>query len=148
VGWRQAYAAAVGLALVAGLAGPVAAAARSELPLGGDHGAYDGIDDLTACIEAEAPPGAVLYHYWLGYHYRFYLFGAPLRLHWYPHLRDLARDATIYRREPRFIALPSFRDTEAVPAALASAGIDLEKVCDTVRRDDSVSFELFRLVGP
>ncbi len=146
--WRRAYAAGIGLALVLMLARPVWLATQSELPLGGDHGAYDGIDAVAAYMRSEAPPGSVLYHYWLGYHYRFYLNGAPLRQHWYPDLEDLARDATIYRREPRYIAFPSWRDGVPAQAALASAGINLAPVLETTRRDGSVSFRLYRLEGP
>jgi 4-amino-4-deoxy-L-arabinose transferase-like glycosyltransferase len=146
--WRQVYALALGLALGLALTGPVVAATRGELPLGGDHGAYDGIDDVAAYMRTRAEPGAVLYHYWLGYHYRFYLYSAPLRLHWYPDLADLAHDATVYRREPRYIAFPSWRDGGPATAALAEAGIRLEPVLETTRRDGSVSFRLYRLEGP
>jgi 4-amino-4-deoxy-L-arabinose transferase-like glycosyltransferase len=146
--WRLAYAAGAGLALLLLLSAPVWRAARSELPLGGDHGAYDGIEQVAAWMRREAPPGSVLYHYWLGYHHRFYLYGAPLRQHWYPDLEDLARDATIYRREPRYIAFPSWRDSTAAAAALNEAGIRLEPVLETARRDGSVSFRLYRLEGP
>ncbi|MGD9146956.1 MAG: glycosyltransferase family 39 protein [Anaerolineae bacterium] len=147
--WGQrVYVVAVSLLLVASLSGPVVRAVRSELPVGGDHGAYDGIDHLATYMRTQAPPGSVLYHYWLGYHYRFYLYDAAQRLHWYPDLEDLARDAHVYRREPRYIALPSFRDTAPVEAALAEAGIRLEPVYETVRRDGSVSFRLYRLEGP
>ncbi|MGD9048637.1 MAG: hypothetical protein PVF77_11350 [Anaerolineae bacterium] len=145
---RRAYVMAISLVLLATLSGPLAQAVRSELPLGGDHGAYDGIDHLATYIRSQAPPGSVLYHYWLGYHYRFYLYDAALRLHWYPDLEDLARDAYVYRREPRYIALPSFRDTGPVEAALAEAGIGLEPVYETMRRDGTVSFRLYRLEGP
>jgi hypothetical protein len=146
--WRRVYAAGLGLVLVLALTGPARQAAHSRLPFGGDHGAYDGIDELAAALRAEAPPGSVLYHHWLGYHYRFYLYGAPLREHWYPDLADLVRDATVYRREPRYLAFPSWRDGAPVEAALAQAGIGLETVLETVRRDGSVSFRLYRLVGP
>ena len=146
--WRAAYAAAVAAVLVASLVAPALQAARSELPLGGDHGAYDGIDDLAAYARAHLPPGSVLYHHWLGYHYRFYLYGAPLRLHWYPDLDDLVRDATIYRREPRYIAFPSWRDGQLADAALAGAGIRLVPVFESVRRDGTTSFRLYRLEGP
>ena len=142
------YAIAVSVVLIAMLAGPALAAARSELPLGGDHGAYDGIDDLADYMRAQAPPDSVLYHYWLGYHYRFYLYGAPLRLHWYPDLEDLARDAQIYRREPRYIAFPSWRDAEPIVSALNRADISLVPVFQTTRRDGTVSFDLYRLDGP
>ncbi|MBN1660595.1 MAG: glycosyltransferase family 39 protein [Anaerolineae bacterium] len=123
-------------------------AARGAWPAGGDHGAYDGIDQVTAYMHTEAPPGSVLYHYWLGHHYRFYLHGAPLRLHWYPDPADLVHDATVYRREPRYIAFPSFRDGTAARAALEEAGIGLVPVLETTRRDGSVSFVLYRMAGP
>ncbi len=146
--WRPVAAAGLGLLLAASLAQPVARAANSELPLGGDHGAYDGIDQLAAYFRANAPPGAVLYHYWLGYHYHFYLHGALLRLHWYPDPADLVHDATVYRREPRYIAFPSFRDGSQARGALAAAGIELVPVYETRRRDGTVSFRLYRLEGP
>jgi len=146
--WHRLYAVIVSVALIAMLASPALAAARSELPYGGDHGAYDGIDDLAAYMRSQAPPGSVLYHYWLGYHYRFYLYGAPLRLHWYPDPEDLVRDAQIYRREPRYIAFPSWKDREPVVSALNDAGISLVPVYQTTRRDGTVSFELYRLDGP
>ena len=136
------------MVLTATLGTSVLAAARSELPLGGDHGAYDGIDHLATYMRTQAPPGSVLYHYWLGYHYRFYLYGAPVRLHWYPDLEDLVRDAEIYRREPRYIAFPSWKDGEPAVTALKEAGIELSPVYQTTRRDGSVSFALYRMDGP
>ena len=144
---RRAYALGLSALLVVLLAGPVVRAAHSDLPYGGDHGAYDGIDDLAAYIRQNVPPGAVLYHYWLGYHYRFYLHDAPLRLHWYPDPADLVHDAYVYRREPRYIAFPGFRDSAAVEEALRKAGIDLEPVFEARRRDGTVSFRLYRLEG-
>jgi hypothetical protein len=130
------------------LVGPVSAAARSELPLGGDHGAYDGIDRLADYVRTNVPPDAVLYHHWLGYHYRFYLYGVRLRQHWYPDPADLVQDAVAYRREPRYIAFPSFRDGAPMQAALENAGIQLLPVYETTRRDGTVSFRLYRLEGP
>ena len=146
--WRRAYALALPPVLALLLATPVLAATRSELPVGGDHGAYDGIDDLAAYVRAQAPAGSTLYHHWLGYHYRFYLHGAPLRLHWYPDPADLVHDATVYRREPRFLAFPSFRDATPSRQALDAAGITLAPGYETRRRDGSLSFQLCRLEGP
>jgi hypothetical protein len=146
--WRRLYPVGLCVALAAVLAAPLLQATHSELPLGGDHGAYDGIDDLAAYLRAQAPPGSVLYHYWLGYHYRFYLYGAPLRLHWYPDLADLTHDAYVYRRAARYVAFPSWQDGAPAQAALAAAGIDLVPVLQTTRRDGTVSFRLYRLEGP
>jgi hypothetical protein len=146
--WRRVYAVVLCVLLVASLTGPIIRASRNELPLGGDHGAYDGIEDLAVYMQAQAPSGSVLYHSWLGYHYRFYLFGEPLRLHWYPDLENLADDAYVYRREPRYIAFPSWQDSTPAQTALAKAGISLEAVYETLRRDGSVSFRLYRMEGP
>lgn len=146
--WQRIYGVSLGALLVISLSGPALRATRSELPIGGDHGAYDGIDRLAAYLHTQAPPGSVLYHFWLGYHYRFYLFGEPLRLHWYPDLGNLTYDAYVYRREPRYIAFPSWQDCTPVEAALAETGINLEMVHETTRRDGSVSFRLYRMEGP
>jgi len=146
--WRSVYVAGLAVAILASVVGPVSRAAGSELPLGGDHGAYDGIDRLADYVRANVPAGAVLYHHWLGYHYRFYLYGMPLRLHWYPDRADLIQDAADYRREPRYIAFPSFRDGAPMRAALENAGIALVPVYETTRRDGTVSFRLYRLEGP
>ena len=146
--WRRVYTVGLGLALAASLSTPLVQATRSELPVGGDHGAYDGIDHLAAYLRTHAPPGAVLYHHWLGYHYRYYLYGAPLRLHWYPDPADLAHDATVYRHEPRYIAFPSWQASTPAETTLAAAGIRLVPISETTRRDSSVSFRLYRLEGP
>ena len=116
--------------------------------MGGDHGAYDGIDRLAAYIRERAPDGSVLYHHWLGHHYRFYLYDTPLRLHWYPDLDDLVRDATIYRREPRFIGFSDWRDGREIEAALTAAGIKLIPVQQANRRDGTESLRLYELEGP
>jgi hypothetical protein len=141
---------AVGAVLVLAclLSEPLHQATRSELPLGGDHGAYDGIDELAAYLRTQAPPDSVLYHYWLGSHYRFYLYGAALRLHWYPDLDDLARDAATYRRKPRYIAFPGWRDGTPAMEKLASAGMELVPILETKSRDDNISLLLYRMQGP
>jgi 4-amino-4-deoxy-L-arabinose transferase-like glycosyltransferase len=146
--WRLLYAALLLLAIGLGLLRPVTLAAQSRVPVGGDHGAYDGIDELAAYLRDQAPAGSVLYHYWLGYHYRFYLHGEALRLHWYPDLADLVHDAYVYRREPRYIAFPSFRDSHEIMAGLEQAGFTLVPVLETERRDGTTSFRLYRLDGP
>jgi hypothetical protein len=146
--WRAGLVPALTVLLLLGLGQPVLASTNSQIPVGGDHGAYDGIADLADFLQEQAPAGSVLYHHWLGYHYRFYLYGAPLRQHWYPDPDDLAHDATVYRREPRYIAFPSWQDSAPARTALHSAGIQLVPVFQTMRRDGTVSFRLYRLQGP
>jgi len=146
--WRAAYGPLVAFIVMVSLAGPLIGSLKGRVPIGGDHGAYDGIDDLAAYARSQLPSGSVLYDHWLGHHYRFYLYGAPLQIHWYPDLPDLTRDALARRQEQRYIAFPSWREEPPAVRALTSAGIDLAPVYETLRRDGSVSFRLYRLVGP
>lgn len=148
VSWRRGSAVVFGLLLVAAMAEPLSQATESELPVGGDHGAYDGIEVLATYLREQAPDGSVLYHHWLGYHYRFYLYDTPLRLHWYPNVDDLVRDATIYRREPRYISFSDWRDSREIESALTAGGIELIPVQESRRRDGTNSFRLFELEGP
>ncbi len=139
------------LLLVGLLTGPALTAAQSGYPVGGDHGAYDEIDRLAAALRAEAEKEArttVVYHHWLGYHYRYYLYGAPVRTHWWPDLPDLLQDAERYRQESRWIAFPSWVDEKPVRAALGGAGMQLQLALETLREDGSVSFRLYRIEGP
>jgi hypothetical protein len=146
--WRAAGLPCVAIVVLAGSASPVLASLRGHVPIGGDHGAYDGMDDLAAYAREQLPAGSVLYDHWLGYHYRFYLYGAPLHIHWFPDTSDLVQDALAYRREPRYIVFPSWRADSPAVAALAGAGISLAAVYETARRDNTISFRLYRLVGP
>ncbi len=146
--WRAAGLPCVVIVVLVGSASPVLASLRGHLPIGGDHGAYDGMDDLAAYAREQLPAGSVLYDHWLGYHYRLYLYGAPLHIHWYPGTPDLVQDALSYRREPRYIVFPSWKDGSPAVVALAGAGISLAAVYETPRRDNSISFRLYRLVGP
>ena len=146
--WRPAYALCLAIALMVSLPGPLLRAMRSQIPVGGDHGAYDGIDTMSSYVRGHLPPGSVLYDHWLGYHYRFYLYGAALHIHWYPDLADLVEDAQLYVREPRYIAFPSWRSSTATIAALTGAGVALAPILETYRRDGSVSFQLYQLAGP
>ena len=146
--WRAGYLPCVAIVVLVGLTSPVLASLRGDVPTGGDHGAYDGIDDLAAYARERLPPSSVLYDHWLGNHYRFYLYGATLHVHWYPDTLDLVQDAQAYRREPRYIAFPSWKESLPAAVALADAGIGLAPVYETRRRDGTISFRLFRLVGP
>lgn len=146
--WKRVLIIGLALFLVASLWSPAVSAIQGRLPVGGDHGAYDGIDQLAAYLRTQVPARSVLYHHWLGYHYRFYLYGSSLVQHWYPDVEDLVHHATVYRREPRYIAFPSWRDSTFIQKALAEAGITLSPVFHTLRRDGTISFRLYQMRGP
>ena len=139
--------AAAGVILVILLAGPALAAARSELPLGSDHGAYDGIDRAAAFLKSELPPGAVLYHRWLGWHWRFYLYDVLFNFRYYDSAEALAADADGPPQIVRYIVFPGWRldERDAAQAALARRGIALNLRAVVRRNDGSISFLIYRI---
>jgi len=76
---------------------PAFAAADGALPIGGDHGAYDGLTEAVAWFEQSASSDAVLYHQTLGWHLPFYLYGrtgaAGYGIRWFANPVALADDA-------------------------------------------------------
>ncbi len=141
VGWaRTAAAAAVALGLL--YAGYTASFAR--LPLV-DGGAYDGVQQVTAHVRRAEPPGAILYHHWLGWHYSFYLYAAPVELRWWQEPADLARKVAASSGQRQLIAFPSGRGQEGVRAALAAAGLALSPVLVAADARGAPSVTLYRI---
>ncbi len=102
-------------------------AALSRLPVGGDHGAYSGIETVAAYLQAEMPEEkGVLYHRWLGWHWNWYLWeGAAGRVYWSNAdmlIEDLLTDVDGYRR---FIVFPGWQLHEREPLTEALAGHEL-----------------------
>jgi len=120
-------------------------AAHSRYPVGGDHGAYDGIDRIVAFLRA-LPEGSVVYQHWLGWHYADYLFDGPVYVAYWPTPAWLARDVQAFgTREPRYIAFPSWESPARVEQALAGVGYTLAPVLTTTRRDGTRSFTLYHI---
>lgn len=118
----------VAAGLAAGLLCAGYIAAFSPLPLG-DGGAYDDVAGVAAHVRTAEPSGAVLYHQALGWHYGFYLYGAPVDLRWWQDPADLARKASASLGQRQLIALAAGREDEAgVRASLARAGLTLQPV--------------------
>ncbi|MDY7077571.1 MAG: hypothetical protein SXV54_11680 [Chloroflexota bacterium] len=133
------------ISLVVLLALPAWNAAHSHYPVGGDHGAYDGIDKVAAFLR-NMPEGTVVYQHWLGWHYAYYLFDAPVYLAYWPTPAWLARDVQAFgTKEPRYITFPSWEPTARVEHALTGVGYGLEPVLTTTRRDDTRSFTVYRV---
>jgi hypothetical protein len=83
----------VGLALLP----PALSAARGELPIGGDHGAYAGLREALAWVQQTASTETVLYHRTLGWQAQFYLYdeiaAEQVALRWFPHAVYLVDNA-------------------------------------------------------
>ena len=131
--------------MVAFLVSPAWAAALSQYPVGGDHGAYDGIDKVADYLNG-LPEGTVVYQHWLGWEYDYYLFGGPISIAYWPTPAWLAGDVQAFgARSPRYVAFPSWESSVRVEQALAEVGFELGPVLTTTRRDGHVSFVVYRI---
>ncbi|HSM22974.1 MAG TPA: hypothetical protein VK876_12295, partial [Rubrivivax sp.] len=139
--WRRQLLAAA-LALGAVYAGYTASLAR--LPLG-DGGAYDGVPALAAHLRTAEPAGVILYHHWLGWHYSFHLYDAPLELRWWQDPADLVRKAAASPGQRQLIAFPAGRDNGSVQAALAAANLHLQPVLSVSDAQGAPSAALYSI---
>ena len=97
------------LAILLLLGMPAIAAAQGGLPIGGDHGAYAGLDEALAAVDR---PGALLFHRELGWHARFALFdelgNGEVELRYFPSAVYLADSATKAPHKERFAIVPDW----------------------------------------
>ncbi len=122
-------------------------AARSGYPIGGDHGAYDGLDDTARYLNS-LPHGTVLYDFWLSWQWRFYLFDGPAYLAWLPTPEAFATDLRAFgRNSPRYLVVPSWESVAEAQAAADRAGFSLRPVHESFRRDGSRAFMVYQLVS-
>lgn len=114
---------------------PAARAAMGGYPIGGDHGAYAGLDDAIAWINTEIgqekDERAILYHRALGWHYRFYLYN-PIRtgkveLRWFPHAVYLADNAAKISHRRRFVIEPAWSPVRDLAQQATIRRINVEK---------------------
>lgn len=110
-----------------------------------DATAYDGVASLARYLRETQQPGTVLYHRWLGWHYGFYLYNAPLELRWWADAGDLAAKAARDAQIPQLIAFPAGRDETAVRQALQAAGLRLELLWRTYHADGTLSLTLYAI---
>lgn len=116
--------AGLGLLLFGALSGPAGAAAWGRLPIGGDHGAYVGLERAAAWAQGALPTDATLYHTDLGWHLAYYLFDGGPEARWYVDASALAEDVARQGR-PAYVI---FSPRDAVPEAahaLAARGMGL-----------------------
>jgi hypothetical protein len=130
------------LGMLAFTAGPVRDAAASRFPVGGDHGAYQGIEQVVNYLET-VPSGTTLYHRWLGWHWRFYLWGSPYDFRNWTSAGDLAAQAAARPGTRRVVIFPSWRSSTEARLALADAGLTMREVQRSFRDDGSVSFVVY-----
>lgn len=130
------------LGMLAFTPGPVRDAAASRFPVGGDHGAYQGIEQVVNYLET-VPADTTLYHRWLGWHWRFYLWGSPCDFRNWTSPDDLATQAAARPGARRVVVFPSWRSSTEARLALADAGLAMHEVQRSFRDDGSVSFVVY-----
>jgi 4-amino-4-deoxy-L-arabinose transferase-like glycosyltransferase len=123
---------------------PIRDAAASRFPIGGDHGAYQGIEQVVNYFRA-VPAETTLYHRWLGWHWRFYLWGSAFDYPAWTSPADLAAQAAARPGARRYIVFPSWRSATEARLALADAGLAMREVARAFRDDGSVSFVVYRI---
>jgi len=143
-----AYPIVVALFVVASMAPQALRAAQGGYPLGGDHGAYQGIEQVATFLRQEAPAGSIVFHYRLRRHFAYYLYGAPFDFRWYSTPQSLATQAAAAPARTRYTVIPSWRDFGPLATQLAAGGLRWQAVYRAHRRDGSVSFTIYRITGP
>ena len=124
--WRWGWAALLALVIATG----AVRAATARIPVGGDHGAYAGLDQVARYLEENVPRHrGVIYQRWLGWQWDWYLWGRRDRVYWADEamlVADLASDPHGYAR---FVVFPAWHLEEkpALEAALAPLGLHLEE---------------------
>ncbi len=110
---RAAFGIGVAVLLVVSTLRPAEDASAGRYPVGGDHGAYDGLTDLVSYFRGHVPGGAVVYHRWLGWHYSFYMFDFPYQFQWYTTPEELTAHAAAH---PDFAAFRRVPELDLVDA--------------------------------
>jgi hypothetical protein len=123
---------------------PAQDAANSRFPIGGDQGAYQGIETVADYFRGNVGAGATLYQRWLGWHLAFYMFNYPYDFQWYDSPQQLA-DHAAQVTGLRYLVVPSWKSVTEEKVALAEKGQSLHAVYQTYRRDGSVSFTVYRI---
>lgn len=131
-------------AVLSTTAGPVRDAAASRLPIGGDHGAYQGIEQVVDYFRT-VPGDTTLYHRWLGGHWRFYLWGSPYDFRAWTSPADLATQAAARPGASRYVVFPSWWSSTEARLALLRSGLALREVHRALRGDGTVSFIVYRI---
>jgi 4-amino-4-deoxy-L-arabinose transferase-like glycosyltransferase len=120
-------------------------AALGRVPIGGDHGAYDGLRTVVAFLK-RLPVGTVVYDRWLSWHYDYYLFDAYLYRAGFPSPDWLAADAAaFYDGRPRYLVLPGWESASRLQRSLAGSGLAMVPVLRTYGRNGALSFTVYEI---
>jgi 4-amino-4-deoxy-L-arabinose transferase-like glycosyltransferase len=123
-----------------------AIAARSGYPLGGDHGASDGIEHIAHYLKA-LPPGTVVYDRWLAWQLGYYLGDGFAYIAYFDTPAALADDLRVFAgHDERYVIFPARESPAKVSDAIAQVGYTLTPVFATQDRFKQTSFTIYQIV--
>jgi 4-amino-4-deoxy-L-arabinose transferase-like glycosyltransferase len=138
--WPRYAATAWAIVLCAAALFSGARAARNGYPVGGEHWAYQGLEEIVAYLKAHALPDAVLYHHWLRWHYTYYLHDTEIELRYWQSGEHLQREAARAPERAQYIVLPDWYSF-----GLQVEGVVLESLYEAHREDGNISLRLYRV---
>jgi hypothetical protein len=122
------------------------AAAEAQYPIGGDHGVYDGIEQVAAYLSA-LPSGTVVYDHWLTWELSYYLGEGHIYLAYFDTPAALADDLRVFAKDGvRYVIFPAGELPDKVIDAIGQVGYTLSPVFETKNRFDQTSFTIYRIV--
>jgi 4-amino-4-deoxy-L-arabinose transferase-like glycosyltransferase len=122
------------------------AAAESQYPIGGDHGANDGIEQVAGYLKS-LPSGTVVYDHWLAWELGYYLGDGFAYLAYFDTPAALADDLRVFAHDDaRYVIFPAREAPDKVNDAIEQVGYTLTPVLETKNRFGEPSFAVFRIV--
>ncbi|MGB3903505.1 MAG: glycosyltransferase family 39 protein [Anaerolineae bacterium] len=140
-----AYFAVLAAFLAVSLLHPAQVALRYGFPIGGDHGSFQGIDDVANYFKGNAAEGSIVFHKWLLWHYLYYMFDLPLDYYYYPSFEfvlDTSRQLSTYEK---YIVFPSWTNPDGLASFLRESGWEMLELHNTYRPNGTVSFTIYRI---
>jgi 4-amino-4-deoxy-L-arabinose transferase-like glycosyltransferase len=121
-------------------------ASRSGYPIGGDHGANDGIEQVADYLKG-LPSGTVVYDHWLAWQLGYYLGDGFAYLAYFDTPASLADDLRVFAgHDDRYVIFPARESPDKVIDAIAQVGYTLTPVFATRDRFGQTSFTVYQIV--
>ncbi|CAG0928333.1 hypothetical protein TFLX_00852 [Thermoflexales bacterium] len=121
-------------------------AARSGYPIGGDHGANDGIEPVADFLKS-LPPGTVVYDHWLAWQLGYYLGDGFAYVAYFDTPAALADDLRVFARgDDRYVIFPAREAPDKVIDAIGQVGYTLTPVFTTQNRFGQTSFTVYQII--
>jgi 4-amino-4-deoxy-L-arabinose transferase-like glycosyltransferase len=138
---------ALSLLVIAVMLPQAVRASQGAYPVGGDRGAYDGIDEVAAALR-DLPAGSVVYYDSLGWPLAYYLYDALLYRAPVASPAALAEDLRTFgdADSERVLILPCAESHAEMLSAARATGTEVETLLTTTNRYGECTFAVYRLL--